>query len=90
MSKNQSNQSKIASGILGKKKLTDEEATAAGVDFSNGPQMSKSPFYRTGVSKSPLLDFKIRKHNHGTTKRAQKPKQTGSVELPETWQENNS
>ena len=52
--------------------------------------MSKSPFYKTGISRSPLLDFKIRKHNHGTTKRAQKPKQTGSVELPETWQENNS
>ena len=38
----------------GQKRLTDEEAAAAGVDFSGGPQMSKSPFYRTGVSRSPF------------------------------------
>ena len=53
--------------------------------------MSNSPFYKTGVSKSPLLHFRIGKHNHGNTTRKSKPrKKTGYVELPMDWRENNS
>lgn len=53
--------------------------------------MSNSPFYKTGVSKSPLLDIRLYKHGHGDKQRKQKPrKKTGYVELPMDWRENNS
>ena len=75
----------------GQKRLTDEEAAAAGVDFSDGPQMSKSPFYRTGVSRSPLemhyknADGKPQPHGYDLKKPKKSKKEASTSGVPKSY-----